>query len=114
MGDGVPNQKNLHPTWRAYRRWLFLMVGCLGSYFAWAAVMQDASPSVRRNPWLGVPSLVVLAVGVIGLLRVWYFRCPNCRSTFHQKSGSWGFSLGKCQHCGLPLWEDPWGAQPPR
>jgi hypothetical protein len=109
----MPDRKMLHTAWRSYRRGAFLAVSGLGTSVTGWAVLQDAAPSVRNNPWFGVPLLAFFAIGVVGLLRVWYFRCPRCGSPFHQKRGSLGFSSSKCQNCGLLLWGHPGGAQPP-
>lgn len=109
----MPDPKTLHPAWRAYRRWLFIAVGGLVMLIASGVVLQN--PATRtQGAWLGLPFLAVLAVTAIAMMRVWFFHCPNCGSRFHHEWGSFSVSFSQCQHCGLPLWGDPWGAQPPR
>ncbi len=102
--------KTLHPLWRSYRRRRFVAVVGFGTGIFWAA-----NPSEWRylSPWLAVLFLAVFVVGGVGWVRLWFFRCPRCRSTFHVRPGSFVFSLFKCHHCGLPLWADPGGAKTP-
>jgi hypothetical protein len=103
----MPRTTPLHPAWRDYRRRRLFAIVVFLSYMPVVAGIGMPLAKVLGENAIGAVALSHMAIWLLAIIRLGWFRCPRCRNAFHVLRLYGNPLARRCLHCGLAKWADP-------